>query len=64
MRILALSSWWPEPADNGSRIRILHLLHSLATQHELHLLALAQSPVQPEQRAQIEQLCASVSAVK
>ncbi|NCC35509.1 MAG: glycosyl transferase family 1, partial [Chloroflexia bacterium] len=41
MRILALSTWWPEPADNGSRMRIMHLLRHLARTHEVHLLAFA-----------------------
>ncbi|HLF25340.1 MAG TPA: glycosyltransferase family 4 protein [Anaerolineae bacterium] len=63
MRILALSTWWPEPADNGSRIRIAQLLRALACEHEVHLVALAQESVQPEQRARLEQVCASAHAV-
>lgn len=43
MRILALSSWWPEPADNGIKLRISRLLQHLAARHEIHLLALDQS---------------------
>jgi glycosyltransferase involved in cell wall biosynthesis len=63
MRILALSTWWPEPADNGSRMRIAQLLRSLAREHEVHLVALAQEAVQPEQRARLEQFCASATGV-
>lgn len=63
MRILALSSWWPEPADNGSRLRIRNLLDSLARDHEVHLLALSQAPVSEQQRAQLEQQYASVACV-
>jgi len=40
MRILALSTWWPEPADNGIKLRLSRLLRALATSHEVHLLAL------------------------
>ncbi len=40
MRILALTSWWPEPADNGIKLRLSRLLEALGTRHEVHLLAL------------------------
>lgn len=40
MRILALSTWWPEPADNGIKLRLSRLLQALAASHEVHLLAL------------------------
>lgn len=64
MRILALSSWWPEPADNGARMRVANLLRALARQHEVHLLALAQEPVMATQRARLTEICASVAAVQ
>ncbi len=59
MRILALSSWWPEPADNGIKLRLRHLLQALASRHELHLLALAQGP--HEQPAASLPYCASAA---
>jgi len=43
MRILALTSWWPEPADNGIKLRLSRLLQSLAGGHELHLATLCQA---------------------
>lgn len=63
MRILALSSWWPEPADNGARLRIAHLLRALAERHEVHLLAFGQEPVDDDQRRRMRQICASVDVV-
>lgn len=63
MRILALSSWWPEPADNGARLRIARLLRALAERHDVHLVALAQEPVTNEQIAQLERIVASAQAV-
>jgi glycosyltransferase involved in cell wall biosynthesis len=63
VRVLALSSWWPEPADNGSRLRIAHLLHALSQEHEVHLVALAQEPGKDVQRTHMEQLCASICVV-
>lgn len=63
MRILAISPWWPAPADNGSRQRISALLGALAQRHEVHLVALTQEPVRPEYQARIAQLCASAHTV-
>lgn len=63
MRILALSSWWPEPADNGARLRISHLLRALAHQHEVHLIAFAQGAVSETDRVRMEEVCASARAV-
>lgn len=39
MRLLAVSSWFPYPPDNGSRLRIFHLLEALAREHEVTLLS-------------------------
>jgi glycosyltransferase involved in cell wall biosynthesis len=39
MRILFLSYWFPYPADNGSKLRIYHLIEGLAQEHEVTLLS-------------------------
>ncbi len=39
MRTLVISTWYPFPADNGSRIRAYYLLRELAARHEVTLLA-------------------------
>ena len=44
MRILFLSSWFPHPPDNGSKLRILNLLRQLAAEHSLTLLSLSPEP--------------------
>lgn len=62
MRILALASWWPEPADNGIRLRISRLLRSLAPSHELHLVALCRELPDAGQRAAALAYCASAEA--
>ncbi|PDW04348.1 glycosyltransferase family 4 protein [Candidatus Viridilinea mediisalina] len=62
MRLLVLSTWWPEPADNGSRMRIMHLLRALSVRHELHLLAFSQGPPESVQHAELDGMCASVQA--
>ena len=39
MKILFLSSWFPYPTDNGSKIRIFNLLKGLTQHHDITLLA-------------------------
>lgn len=62
MRLLVLSTWWPEPADNGSRLRIMQLLRALSARYEVHLLAFTQGPAAGVQRTELEQRCGSVQA--
>lgn len=64
MRILALSTWWPEPADNGSRMRIMQLLRGLSARHDLHLIGFTQGPAEAVERAELSRLCASVTAIE
>ena len=46
MNILFLSTWFPYPPDNGSKLRVYHLLRALAQAHEvtLALLCLRHGP--------------------
>lgn len=39
MRILFISTWFPYPPDNGSKLRVAHLLKALTKKHEVSLLA-------------------------
>lgn len=41
MNILFVSRWFPVPQDNGSRLRIYHLLQGLASRHAVYLLSFA-----------------------
>lgn len=43
MRILAISTWFPYPPDNGARARVYHLLRRIGSLHSLDLIALSQS---------------------
>ena len=38
MKILFLSTWYPFPPDNGSKIRIYNLLYGLAQEHDVTLI--------------------------
>lgn len=55
MKILAVSTWFPFPPDNGSRARTYHLLRGLASNHTVDLLALSQSHHDIAQLSHIKQ---------
>jgi len=38
MNVLFLSAWYPVPADNGSKLRILNLIRSLSQRHNVTLI--------------------------
>ena len=61
MRILALTFSFPYPPDNGTKLRVSHLLCQLAKHHTIDLLAFSNQPVTSAQLAQAKQHCASVS---
>lgn len=44
MRVLFLSRWFPYPANNGSKLRIFHLLGGLSQAHEVHLFSFSDHP--------------------
>lgn len=39
MRLCVVSTWWPDPPDNGSRLRAYHLLEYLTARHTVRLLS-------------------------
>jgi glycosyltransferase involved in cell wall biosynthesis len=39
MRILLLSTWYPYPPNNGSKLRVYHLLRALSARHDVTALA-------------------------
>lgn len=49
LRLLYLASWFPHPADNGSRQRTLYVLRELAARHDVSLIALYDEDQTPPQ---------------
>ena len=43
MKILFLSTWFPYPPDNGSKLRAHYLLRALAARHDVRALAFCPS---------------------
>lgn len=64
MKILFLSRWFPEPSDNGSKLRILNLLRGLAKHHEVTLLSFSDQPEASQEAKQIRSLCSDVHIVQ
>lgn len=56
MKILFLSRWFPYPPDNGSKLRIFHLLEGLAKVHEVHLISFSDRPQQDMQALPADRL--------
>lgn len=63
MRILFLSTWFPYPLDQGSRIRAFHLLRALAHEHDVSLVSFEDRQIQSEWIEQIDRLCRDVTIV-
>ncbi len=61
MEILFLSPWCPYPADNGSKLRIFHLLRGLSNRHTLDLIAFCPDAPIPQASQELRQFCRSVS---
>ena len=64
MKILFLSRWFPYPADNGSKLRILNLLRGLKQNHDVTLLSFSD---QPQEKADvpldIRSLCSEIYTI-
>ena len=60
VRILMISSYLPYPPTSGGRIRIYNLLRRVASQHEVSLASLLESPEDIDGVPHLRQLCARV----
>jgi polysaccharide biosynthesis protein PslH len=64
MRILFLSSWFPYPPDNGSKLRVYNLLRALGRDHEVTLISLAFDTARPGERSDLATACTDVKVVE
>jgi glycosyltransferase involved in cell wall biosynthesis len=64
MRILFLSTWFPHPPDNGSKIRVYHLLRALGERHQVTLVSFAFGTADPERAAAALPFCQAVHALQ
>ncbi|HTP07091.1 MAG TPA: glycosyltransferase family 4 protein [Anaerolineae bacterium] len=63
MKILFLSTWFPWPTDNGSKIRVYHLLRALGARHQIELLSFAFDTARPTEAQPLREFCAEVQAI-
>ena len=63
MRILFISTWFPYPIDNGSKIRVYHLLRALGARHDVSLLSFAFDTAQPMNSAALASFCSKVETI-
>jgi len=57
VRVLFISSWFPYPTDNGSRIRAHNLIRALAREHEVYLIAMMQDDSHPGDSVHLDDIC-------
>lgn len=63
MKILVLSTWFPYPKNQGSKTRAYHLIHALAQQNEVALVAFEDTPVKQEWLAEVHQVVEKVETL-
>jgi len=63
MDILFLSTWFPYPPDNGSKLRVAHLLRALARAHQVSLVSFAFGTARPDEADDLRALCREVHVV-
>ena len=63
MRILFLSTWFPFPPDNGSKLRVYHLLRALHQRHQVTLLSFAFGTADPSDVENLSDCCTEVQVV-
>lgn len=64
MRVLFLSTWFPYPPNQGSKIRAYYLLKALAAKHEVALVTFEDVDLEPAWVEHIRQLCPVVEIVQ
>ncbi|NTU78189.1 MAG: glycosyltransferase [Chloroflexales bacterium] len=60
MRVLFLSAWCPYPADNGSKLRIYHLLRGLGRTHSVHMVSFCPEGDDGAKAAHLRDFCSAV----
>lgn len=63
MKILFLSTWYPSPPDNGSKLRVYYLLRGLAERHEVTLLSFAFATARPDAPGDLGNWCSQIQTV-
>ncbi|MFZ2486807.1 MAG: glycosyltransferase family 4 protein [Anaerolineae bacterium] len=60
MHILFLSTWFPYPPDNGSKLRVYYLLKVLAQKHQVTLVSFDFGTSRPQDAIDLNRWCSAV----
>jgi len=63
MKIFVLLSRFPFPLEKGDKLRAFHQIRHLAKNHEIHLCALNDVLIKPENRTALDPFCKSVHII-
>jgi len=64
VKVLFLSSWFPFPPDNGSRLRVFNLIKQLSKEHDISLLAFSRDGEVAQDRLEVMgRFCSTVQTV-
>jgi glycosyltransferase involved in cell wall biosynthesis len=64
VKVLFLSSWFPYPPDNGSRIRVFNLIKQLSKEYDITLLSFSRDGEVAEERLRMmRQYCSTLQTV-
>jgi polysaccharide biosynthesis protein PslH len=63
VKILFLSRWYPDPPNNGSKLRIYHLLRGLARHHDVSLVSFTEPSEAPRPVNGLRQVCRDIQTV-
>ena len=63
MKILFISRWFPFPPNNGSKIRIFHLIKRLASHHEITLLSFYEPDEGEPDPGELGSFCKSIYTI-
>ena len=64
MKVLILSTWFPYPLSQGSKIRAYHLIKAVAKQHNVGLISFTDVPVHPEWIDHLKQFCKIIEVIE
>jgi glycosyltransferase involved in cell wall biosynthesis len=63
MKILVLSTWFPYPLSQGSKIRAYYLIKGLAQRHEIAVVSFQDAQLEPEWLDHLRRMCGRVDVV-
>ncbi len=64
MRILVLSTWFPYPPSQGSKLRAYYLIKALSVHHEIALVSFQDCDIAAEHLAHMRTICSRVEIVE